>query len=405
LVILAFTIIAALTIVAIFSYPLKVPHVLTIGVLSTAILRLYFPHKSYVIPTLVQYFIRCVGIVIAICSIYVATIKITAERELKTYFEAPQKQYNPKELEQLFLKVNHQGYSKFHLGRNLYRQKHIKKGLAYMDKAIQELPLPSFCNELTQYYLKQNNYSRAEELLRFSIGNEPFRFKPKMDLAHLYELTLQHKKAFDLYTKVQNLPIKIPSKTADNYKQIAADFIANYKSLHSSNSKTVAAIKGSLSINQIIYSGQFKREISYKIYLPKTAAITKNIPVIYIVDGQQYLEETQIVKQTDKLIEIGKIQSTALVFIDSRNTEDLSVNHRYEYLICNPKTLRFFEEELLPTLEKKYPITKDFPMVRTLYKKGYLLKVNQVEGADHNWELWKNEIEDILVYFYGKNPF
>ena len=40
-------------------------------------------------------------------------------------------------------------------------------------------------------------------------------------------------------------------------------------------------------------------------------------------------------------------------------------------------------------------------MIKILEEKGYDLKVERVVGGDHEWDVWKQQFEDMLVYFYN----
>ena len=43
---------------------------------------------------------------------------------------------------------------------------------------------------------------------------------------------------------------------------------------------------------------------------------------------------------------------------------------------------------------------QDLPMVEILQKKQYKLKVERVEGGNHSWGVWKEQLDDILIHFY-----
>ncbi len=40
------------------------------------------------------------------------------------------------------------------------------------------------------------------------------------------------------------------------------------------------------------------------------------------------------------------------------------------------------------------------PMIRFLKKSGYALKVERVEGGNHTWDVWKEQLADIFVHFF-----
>ncbi|WP_379925380.1 alpha/beta hydrolase-fold protein [Mariniflexile jejuense] len=45
---------------------------------------------------------------------------------------------------------------------------------------------------------------------------------------------------------------------------------------------------------------------------------------------------------------------------------------------------------------------QDIPFIQILKNKGYNLKINRVEGANHEWSVWQEQLDDILVYFFNK---
>ena len=44
-----------------------------------------------------------------------------------------------------------------------------------------------------------------------------------------------------------------------------------------------------------------------------------------------------------------------VVFVDSRNPDNLQQNRRNQQFFCNPRYVDFFTDELLPTIDKEYP--------------------------------------------------
>ncbi len=44
---------------------------------------------------------------------------------------------------------------------------------------------------------------------------------------------------------------------------------------------------------------------------------------------------------------------------------------------------------------------QDIPMIKILKQKNYDLKVNVIDNGDHNWSVWKEQLDDILIYFFG----
>ena len=44
---------------------------------------------------------------------------------------------------------------------------------------------------------------------------------------------------------------------------------------------------------------------------------------------------------------------------------------------------------------------QDIPMIRILRDKGYTLKVDRIEGGNHEWSVWREQFNDIFIHFFG----
>ncbi|MDO5969246.1 O-antigen ligase family protein [Flavivirga aquimarina] len=113
------------------------------------------------------------------------------------------------------------GLSKFGYGKILYKYYPIKEeGLNIMRESLSKNIKPKNIRQLAYYYLKEKDFSKAEELFELNIYTQPFRFEPKMDLIKYYIKTGGKKDI--LCQKAQELidfPIKIPSEKITNYKK------------------------------------------------------------------------------------------------------------------------------------------------------------------------------------------
>lgn len=45
---------------------------------------------------------------------------------------------------------------------------------------------------------------------------------------------------------------------------------------------------------------------------------------------------------------------------------------------------------------------QDLSMIKILEEKKYKLKIERVEGGNHTWDIWKEQLDDILIYFHEK---
>jgi len=239
------------------------------------------------------------------------------------------------------------------LGYALYKKGYKKEGLFYLNKNFKETSLPKVGNRLAGFYIDSKNYKKAEEIYKFNIGNEPYRFAPKMNLINFYKKCGRKRDELKIWKEIVALPIKIPSKKVDLYKKRGDTYLKKYQNL-----KLADSLKGSFLPSIAIKSKIFRRQIRYEVYLPPIKYIDKKLPVLYLTDGQNYTKKRgknkTIVEKIDALIVAGKINPIMAVFVDPREFRTRK-NLRQEYFLCNKKYVNFFTKELLPIIESKYP--------------------------------------------------
>jgi len=114
-----------------------------------------------------------------------------------------------------------------------------------------------------------------------------------------------------------------------------------------------------LSDNHRISSKYLKYDLQYRVYLPKNYAKLTDLSVIYLTDGQSYIESGEFHLVLDKLIEENKIEPIMAVFIDPRDPDNLSINRRNYEFFCNEKYIEFVNLELIKTIEQQYKVTTD----------------------------------------------
>lgn len=68
-------------------------------------------------------------------------------------------------------------------------------------------------------------YNKAEQIFIYNKNVEPFRFEARIDLFNLYLRTNQKEKARKTATEILDLPIKIPSKKINFYKEKAKRYL------------------------------------------------------------------------------------------------------------------------------------------------------------------------------------
>lgn len=162
-------------------------------------------------------------LVTAIFLMIYATLRINAFYHLK--------QLNPKTLSQTdiqstnkrFKIIENNGIAAFWHGLilvDLYKKK--PKGLRKMLTGLQKHKTPSNTRKLALYYAFNKQPKKAEQLLKFNVGNQPFRFQPRYDLAKLQIHLKKYSEAKKNLKDLINLPEKIPSPKVDSLKHLAS---------------------------------------------------------------------------------------------------------------------------------------------------------------------------------------
>jgi|TARA_B110000977_G_scaffold112303_1_gene145521 enterochelin esterase family protein len=111
---------------------------------------------------------------------------------------------------------------------------------------------------------------------------------------------------------------------------------------------------GFLSENKIIKSTHLGYDVQYRVLIPKNYAALDDLPTIYITDGQDYITSGKMPRVINKLIEENRIRPTIGVFIDSRDTADLSKNRRNAQFACNYQYFEFVTHELVSKIDLDY---------------------------------------------------
>ncbi len=111
---------------------------------------------------------------------------------------------------------------------------------------------------------------------------------------------------------------------------------------------------GSLSPNKIIKSQILGYDLQYRVYLPPEYDQLDNLPVIYLTDGQWYISGGGLDGLLNKMILSKQIPPVMAVFVDSTDPHNAQRNRRNNQFLCNPKFVTFFEEELVPYIDKNY---------------------------------------------------
>lgn len=121
------------------------------------------------------------------------------------------------------------------------------------------------------------------------------------------------------------------------------------------------ASRGKVQSDLLMNSTALGYQVTYSVYLPYGFQSSKTYPVIYVTDGYEYMHDRlgNMIVILDNLIHLKKIEPVIAVFIDHREPINRSNNRRMQELAVNENYLAFFTNELLPAIEKKYPVSKD----------------------------------------------
>jgi enterochelin esterase family protein len=111
--------------------------------------------------------------------------------------------------------------------------------------------------------------------------------------------------------------------------------------------------QGALSEDIALASASLGYDVNYRVYTPAGYEKLSRLPVIYVTDGQDYLEFGRMATVLDNLIAAGEIRPLIAVFIDPRDTET-GENLRNEQFFDNPKYGDFIAQELVPAVDKAY---------------------------------------------------
>ncbi len=115
---------------------------------------------------------------------------------------------------------------------------------------------------------------------------------------------------------------------------------------------------GSLSPDIRISSVAMGYDIQYRVYIPEGIGPNERLPVIFITDGPWYIKYGRMPATLDRLISSKRMHPVVAVFVDSRNPDDLSENRRNDEFFCNKYYLAFYIYDLIPVIEKNYPVQR-----------------------------------------------
>ena len=115
--------------------------------------------------------------------------------------------------------------------------------------------------------------------------------------------------------------------------------------------------EGYLSDNQRIFSTRLGYELQYRIYRPAETSADDRLPTLYVTDGQGYLAQGGFKAVLDTAISTGVIEPVLVIFLDSRNPDNLEENRRNSQFMCSTKFAEFFASEFIPAISREQPVS------------------------------------------------
>ena len=115
---------------------------------------------------------------------------------------------------------------------------------------------------------------------------------------------------------------------------------------------------GELSDNIRISSKYMGYDLQYRVYTPDGIESDTSYPVMLVTDGAAYIE-MGMPQVVDELLANGDIRPVFVVFVDSRNPDNLAESRRNTEFMCKIEYVNFFNAELLQALYRNHPISGD----------------------------------------------
>lgn len=120
---------------------------------------------------------------------------------------------------------------------------------------------------------------------------------------------------------------------------------------------SVSAGESQLGDYQRISSQYLGYDLQYRVYTPANSNGDSELASLYVTDGESYLALGNFKSVLDEAISSGQIRPVLVVFLDSRNPDNLQDSRRHSQFMCNVEFAKFFAGELIPTIGKTQPVS------------------------------------------------
>ena len=114
-----------------------------------------------------------------------------------------------------------------------------------------------------------------------------------------------------------------------------------------------------LTDNILINSEHLGYKLQYRVLTPESFRLNAQYPVIFVTDGQMYLAQGELDDVVHTLTALDSINEVIVVFVDSRDPENLRINRRNQQFMCSTAYAAFFRDELVPAITREYGASQD----------------------------------------------
>ncbi len=92
-------------------------------------------------------------------------------------------------------------------------------------------------------------------------------------------------------------------------------------------------------------------KIKYWVHVPD--GVDEAMPVLYVTDGEGY-KGNGLVNLSESLVKENKVTPHIIVMVSAIDPDNPSLNRRNIQFLCNSYYVRFYKEELIPKIDKRY---------------------------------------------------
>ena len=103
-----------------------------------------------------------------------------------------------------------------------------------------------------------------------------------------------------------------------------------------------------------ISSEVFGYDLQYWVQLPKGYDKERSYPSLYVTDGFWYKVDQRLPAVSTQLMADDKIEDLIIIYVDAFDPDNNRNNRRNSQFLCNPQYVKFYRQELIPAVDKRY---------------------------------------------------